>query len=121
MSVYVADFTSPTEWQVIHDDARDGGHGGTIDPATVLHTTNIDGTENHNYLIIQCPVCDSVSTHPVGGGAQPASVQQMFVNKVDVEGCPCGQVDAADATTLGESHVNLQVLRMDGPGRWQLS
>jgi len=117
VSVYVTDFTSATEWQVLHDEA---GHGGTVDPATVLHTKNIDGTENHNYLVIACPVCDSMSTHPVGGGAQAVSVQQMFVNKVDAEGCPCGQVLSADPTSLGESHVRLQVNRMDGPGRWQL-
>jgi len=117
LSVYVSDFTSPTEWQVIHSEA---GHGGTIDPATVNHVQNPDGTENHNFLIIQCPVCDSVSTHPVGGGAQPQSVQQMFVNHVAANGCPCGQVAASDPDTLGESHIRLQVNRMDGPGRWAL-
>ena len=121
MSIYVADFTSATEWQIVHDDAPGGGHGGTIDPATVKHTTDpVTGAQNHNYLVIPCPVCDSVSTHPVGGGAQPQSVQQMFVNKVDADGCVCGQVQSADPTSLGESHVRLQVNRMDGPGRWQL-
>jgi len=121
MSIYVASFTDAQSWEVIHDDAPGGGHGGTVDPTTVKHTVGIDGvTEDHNFLVIQCPVCDSVSTHPVGGGAQPQSVQQMFVNKVDSDGCPCGQVDATDATTLGESHVHLQCARMDGSGRWAL-
>ncbi|HYW86248.1 MAG TPA: hypothetical protein VFB50_00650 [Chloroflexota bacterium] len=115
MSIYVSDFTSATEWQVLHDE---GQHGGTIDPATVKHTVGIDGvTEDHNFLVIQCPVCDSVSTHPVGGGAQPQSVQQMFVNHASDNGCPCGQVDASDPNNLAESHVKLQILRMDGPGR----
>jgi len=117
MSVYVADFTSDTEWQVLHDEA---GHGGTIDPATVKHTLNIDGTENHNFMVIACPVCDSVSTHPVGGGAQPASVQQMFVTHAQTSGCPCGQVVEGDPDALGESHIRLLVNRMDGPGRWVL-
>jgi len=121
LSVYVADFTSATEWQIVHDDAPGGGHGGTINPATVTHATNPDGSENHDFLVIQCPVCDSASTHPVGGGAQPQSVQQMFVNHVGANGCPCGQVAASDPDTLGESHVRLQVNRMDGPGRWQLT
>ena len=120
MSIYVADFTSATEWQVLHDDAPGGGHGGTVDPATVKHTTNMDGSENHDFLVILCPVCDSSSTHPVGGGAQPQSVQQMFVNKVDAEGCVCGQVQSTDPTSLGESHVRLNVNRQDGPGRWAL-
>ena len=120
MSVYVSDYTSATEWQVLHDDPVGGGHGGTIDPATVKHTTNPDGSENHNFLIIACPMCDSVSTHPVGGGAQPQSVQQMFVNKCQATGCPCGQILDTDPDALGESHVHLQCARMDGPERWQL-
>src|SRR5262252_6475355 len=119
MSIYITDFsTSP--WSCVHDDAPGGAHTGTIDPTTIQHTTNMDGSSNHNFLVIQCPVCDSVSTHPVGGGAQSVSVQQMFVNKCQSDGCPCGQVQATDADALGESHVRLQVNRMEGPGRWTL-
>jgi len=47
-------------------------------------------------------------------------VQQMFVNHVAANGCPCGQVVATDPDSLGESHVRLQVNRMDGPMRWAL-
>ena len=120
MSIYVADFNG-TSWVCVHDDAPGGAHSGTIDPTSIVHTTDsITGAENHNFLVIQCPVCDSVSTHPVGGGAQPESVQQTFVNKCQSDGCPCGQVQATDADALGESHVRLQVNRMDGPGRWTL-
>jgi len=119
MSVYVTDF-SISPWSVNHDDAPGGAHEGTVDPATIVHTTNMDGTENHDFLIVVCPECQATSTHPVGGGAQPASVQQMFVTKCQTEGCPCGQVQATDQDALGESHVRLQVNRMDGPGRWQL-
>src|SRR5215831_7096187 len=108
MSIWVTDF-SATPWSVVHDDASGGAHTGTVDPTTIVHTTDIGGTENHNYLIITCPVCQAVSTHPVGGGAQPQSVQQMFVNKCQSDGCPCGQVQATDADALGESHVRLQV------------
>lgn len=117
MSVFVSDFDT---WQVTHDDAPGGTHTGTIDPLTIKHTANMDGTEDHNFLAIECPVCQSVSTHPVGGGAQPLSVQQMFVNKAQTDGCPCGQVAATDPDALGESHVRLLVNRMDGPGRYQL-
>src|SRR5215469_9682552 len=119
MSIYVADFTSTSEWQVVHDDAPGGAHEGSIDPATIVHAKNLDGTDNHNFLIVVCPVCQAVSTHPVGGGAQPQSVQQMFVNHVDATGCPCGQVASTDPVALGESHIRLLVNRMDGPGRWQ--
>ena len=119
MSVYVTDY-SITPWACVHDDAPGGAHEGTVDPATVVHTTNLDGSENHDFLVITCPVCQSVSTHPVGGGAQPLSVQQMFVTKCQSEGCPCGQIEATDPDGLGESHVRLQVNRQAGPGRWQL-
>jgi|SRR5215472_4301610 len=119
MSVYISDFSGPS-WVCVHDDAPGGAHEGTIDPTSIKHTVDLSGAENHNFLIVTCPVCDSVSTHPVGGGAQPASVQQMFVNHVDSSGCPCGQVASTDPAALGESHIRLLVNRMDGPGRWQL-
>jgi len=119
MSVYVIDF-SITPWVVIHDDAPGGGHEGTVDPATIVHTKTLDGTDDHNFLIIVCPVCQAASTHPVAGGAQPQSVQQLFVTHAQTSGCPCGQVAADDPDALGESHIRLLVNRMDGPGRWQL-
>lgn len=97
------------------------GHAGTIAAADIRWTTNMDGSDNHNFLILNCPDgCGGSSTHPVGGGAAPVEVQQMFVNKVNAEGCACGQVAATDSATLGESHIHLQVARMDGPDRWQL-
>ncbi|MBO0884365.1 MAG: hypothetical protein J2P17_29355, partial [Mycobacterium sp.] len=68
MSVFVSDFGDGTTWTVTHDDAPGGMHDGTIDPATVLHPLRPDGTPDHNYAVITCPVCGSVSTHPVGGG-----------------------------------------------------
>ena len=114
MSVFISDF-STTPWTVVHDDA---GHQGTIDPAAITHTTNIDGSENHLFLIVPCPVCDAVSTHPVGGGAQPAAVQQMFVQKAQQDGCPCGAIIGPDSSAAPEAHVRLNVNRMDGPGRW---
>jgi hypothetical protein len=86
----------------------------------VVHAKNLDGSDNHNFAVVVCPVCGAVSTHPVGGGAQPALVQHMFVTMAQTDGCPCGQVAATDADALGESHVRLQVNRMDGAGRWAL-
>jgi hypothetical protein len=118
MSVYVSDFApGDGTWTVTHDEA---GHTGAIQPTDVVHVQNIDGSDNHNFAVVVCPVCGAVSTHPVGGGAQPQSVQQMFVNMCQSDGCPCGQVVAGDADGLGESHVRLQVNRQDGMGRWQL-
>lgn len=120
MSVFISSFTT-TPWIVTHDDAPGGSHTGTIDPATILHTTDpMTGAENHNYIALTCPVCGSVSTHPVGGGAQPGSVQHMFVIHAQSNGCPCGQVEATDPDALADSHVRLQISRMDGPERIQI-
>jgi hypothetical protein len=119
VSIYVTDY-SASPWTVVHDDAPGGAHEGTVDPSTVTHPSNA-GIDDHNFLTIICPVCQSVSTHPASGGAQPQSVQQMFVIQAQNNGCPCGQVAADDPDALSESHVRLQVNRMDGPGRWQLS
>jgi len=97
------------------------GHSGTIPAAEVRWTTGIDGSENHNYIRLECPDgCGASSTWPVGGGADAVNGQRMFVHKTDHAGCACGQVAATDSTTLGESHVRLNVNRQDGPGRWQL-
>jgi hypothetical protein len=106
---------------VIHDDARDGGHGGTIDPATVVHTTSIDGSPNANFLSITCPVCGATSTHPVGGGAQPSQVQQMFARKLlppNPEACPCGNLAAGKPTLLTIAHLKTHADQLDGTGRW---
>jgi len=118
MSVRPTNFLPNGDVEVIYDEL---GHSGTIPAAEIRWTTDISGAENHNYIVLECPDgCGASSTHPVGGGAAPAEVQQMFVHKTDHEGCACGQVTGTDTTALGESHVRLNVNRMDGPGRWQL-
>jgi len=118
MSVRPVNFLPNGDVEVVYDEL---GHHGTIAAADIHHSLNADGIENHNFIVLHCPDgCGENSTHPVGGGAAPDEVQQMFVNKCQSDGCPCGQVQATDADALGESHVRLQVNRMDGPGRWRL-
>jgi hypothetical protein len=103
---------------VVYDEQ---GHSGTIPVGEVAWAANSDGSHNHNFIVLVCPDgCGATSTHPVGGGAAPVDVQQMFVNKVASEGCACGQIQPTDADAVGESHVRLNVNRMDGPGRWVL-
>jgi hypothetical protein len=119
MSVRPVNFLPDGSIDVVYDEL---GHSGTIPAAEVQWATNMQGGHDHNFIVLQCPDgCGASSTHPVGGGAAPVEVQQMFVNKTTSEGCACGQVDATDADTLGESHVRLNVNRLDGPGRWQLA
>ena len=118
MSVRPVAFNADGSIDVVFDET---GHTGTLPAADIHWTTKLDGSDDHNYVILNCPDgCGGSSTHPVGGGAAPVEVQQMFVNKCQAEGCPCGQIAASDPDALGESHVHLQVARMDGPDRWQL-
>lgn len=122
MSVKVTSFDDPTAWPYVHDDAPGGSHGGTLDPATVTWGVNMDGSGNHTSMVVPCPFegCGSVSTWPVGGGADAVLGQQLFVTKTEAEGCPCGQIEAGRSDGVPESHVRLNCNRMDGPGRWQL-
>ena len=118
MSVRPIQFNADGSIDVVYDEL---GHSGTIPAAEVRWATGIDGTPNHSYIVLDCPDgCGASSTHPVGGGAAPADVQQMFVNKTQAEGCACGVCAPGDKTSLPESHVRLNVNRMDGAGRWQL-
>jgi len=115
MSVRPVTFNPDGSIDVVFDEL---GHSGTIPAAEVQWATNIDGSHNHNFIMLNCPDgCGASSTHPVGGGAAPTDVQQMFVQKTEREGCACGNVDPG-TTALPESHVRLNVNRMDGPGRW---
>jgi hypothetical protein len=118
MSVRPVRFAPDGSIDVVFDEL---GHSGTIPAAEVQWSQNMDGSHNHNFIVLNCPDgCGASSTHPVGGGAAPADVQQMFVNKVAAEGCACGQTAANDTSGTPASHVRLNVNRMDGIGRWQL-
>jgi hypothetical protein len=116
MSVRPITFQPNGDIEVVYDE---GGHSGTIPAADVAWATQIDGSHNHNFIVLVCPDgCGATSTHPVGGGAAPSEVQQMFVHKTEAEGCACGNV-MAGTNAVPESHVRLNCSRMDGPERWQ--
>ena len=118
MSVRPITFNPDGSIEVIYDEL---GHSGTIPAAEVRWTTGIDGAENHNYIVLNCPDgCGASSTHPVGGGADAPNVQQMVVHKTELEGCACGNVAAA-TNAVPEAHVHLNVARMDGEERWAIA
>jgi hypothetical protein len=118
MSVRPVLFNTDGSIDVVFDEQ---GHSGTIPAADVQWGTKVDGSHDHNFIVLVCPDgCGASSTHPVGGGAAPADVQQMFVEKTQREGCACGNVAPGDTSALPESHVRLNVNRLDGAGRWAL-
>ena len=117
MSVRPVVFNADGSIDVVFDEL---GHSGTIAATDVVWAKNSDGADDHNFIVLYCPDgCGSSSTHPVGGGAAPAEVQQMFVHNTEREGCACGNVAAA-TNAVPEAHVHLNVARMDGEERWQL-
>lgn len=94
-------------------------HEGVIPAGQIVWATKVDGTPDHNTIVLECPDgCGSVSWHPVGGGAAPAEIQGMFVDKIERDGCACGNVTAR-TDSVPEAHVHLNVSRMDGHDRWQ--
>jgi hypothetical protein len=104
--------------EVVFDEQ---GHSGMIVAADIHWTQGLDQTENHSFIILNCPDgCGATSTHPVGGGAAAPDVQQMFVEKTERDGCACGAVHPG-TTGVPEAHARLNCSRMDGPERWQAS
>jgi hypothetical protein len=115
VSVRPVTFNADGSIDVVFDEL---GHSGTIPAAEVQWATQMDGSHNHNFIVLNCPDgCGATSTHPVGGGADAPNVQQMFVEKTKREGCGCGNV-AAGTNAVPEAHVHLNVARMDGEDRW---
>jgi hypothetical protein len=115
MSVRPTNFLPDGSIDTVFDEM---GHTGTIPAAEVKWSQGMDGSDNHNFIVLNCPDgCGASSTHPVGGGAAPADVQKMFVEKTGREGCACGNVEAA-TNAVPEAHVHLNVARMDGEDRW---
>jgi hypothetical protein len=103
--------------EVVFDET---GHTATIPAAEVKWGTDPSGAENHNFIVLTCPDgCGGTSTWPVGGGAAAALGQEMFVRKIDLEGCVCGTVRAR-ASQGAVDHVKELVTAMDGEDRWAL-
>lgn len=117
MSVRPVTFQENGDIDVVYDEQ---GHSGTIPAAEVQWATDMQGGHNHNFIVLNCPDgCGASSTHPVGGGAAPADVQQMFVHKATLEACACGHIEPGNAN-VADAHMHLQADRMDGPERWQI-
>jgi len=130
VSVYISNFDNPDgTWTVVHDDAASGSHTGQVQPTDVVRAINMDGSPNENFATLTCPVCGDTSTHPVGGGAQPPLVQELFVRLALREDCPCPQITnlkmvgraTKDATQAAHDHVKEHAEAMDGEGRWQVT
>jgi hypothetical protein len=100
-------------WTYAHDE---GGHEGTLDPATVTYGTNIDGTDNLNVVVIPCPEGDGVSFWPPGGGADALLGQSLHVMVAMQPGLAREGKTAEQAA----AEVKQRVIDTDGLERWVL-
>jgi hypothetical protein len=98
------------------------GHSGTIPAADIAWAADpMTGAEDHNHIVLTCPDgCGSASNWPVGGGADAAVGQELFVRKINLEGCACPDVTQPDPPTDAIAHVKELVTAMDGAERWAL-
>jgi hypothetical protein len=116
VSIYVSDFKAAGGWTVVHEEAA---HQGTIQPTDVVFSKTPDGTPDFRMLLVTCPVCQAVSTHPVGGGAVPPQVQEMFLRTLlRPTDCPCGNLPAGRPLLLTIAHLKTHADQMDHTGRW---
>jgi hypothetical protein len=118
MSVKVTSFADPAAWDYEHDDAPGGGHGGTLDPATVTYGQNVDGSDNLNTVVVPCPFenCGSVSYWPPGGGADALLGQMLHVQLAMQPGLSREAKSAEQAA----AEVKARVVATDGEQRWVL-
>ena len=117
MSIRPTNFLPNGDIEIVFDEQ---GHTGTIPANEVKWATDPITGDNHNFITLECPDgCGATSTWPVGGGADAAMGQEMFVRKVDLEGCACGTVPAR-ASQNAIDHVHELVTAMDGEERWAL-
>jgi hypothetical protein len=119
MSVKITNFET---WEVMHDDAPGGSHGGTLDPTTLTYGKNIDGTDNVHIVVVPCPFegCGSVSYWPPGGGSDALLGQSLHV--IMAYSQPVAQargVEVMDVVDAAED-VKQRVIDTDGEERWVL-
>src|SRR5215468_1985695 len=93
MSVRPVNFNADGSIDAVFDEM---GHSGTVPADQVKWAKNVDNTDNYQFIVLPCPDgCGSASTHPVGGGAAPAGVQEMFARMLlppNPQACPCGRL-----------------------------
>jgi hypothetical protein len=106
---------SDGSYSYTHDE---GGHGGSLDAATVSYGQNLDGSPDYYVVAVPCPECGSVSFWPSGGGADALMGQSLHV-KMAMR--PSG-LERSAPLTLEEAtaQVKQRVIATDGEQRWVL-
>lgn len=124
---------SGTGIEVVHDEF---GHGGTVAFGDINFAARVGGGVDRRFIVIVCPVlgCNSMSVHPLSGGAAPRVIQRLFAHMlkrlgvatggtlppaiVSALGLPDGDVSTWDAV---KAKLRILVERMDGTGRFQIA
>lgn len=104
-------------YEIWHDEKD---HGGQISAEQVNFATDAaDGSEIYKIIGLYCPDDGDSSWHPIGGGAAPEEVQQMFAQVISTQGCPCGLIQGPIPLRFAQAHVKKHADAMDGRGRYR--
>lgn len=110
-------FDSNGNITVFHDEFQ---HGGTV------HVDNVPFVDGFDLVLLFCPVCNSVSAHPISGGGAPEMVQELFIRKIrrasqaipNLPDLP-PQVNARRPFANVKAYVKARTEALDGPGRFK--
>lgn len=95
-------------------------HGGVVAFAAVRFGRDEAGGVNVDVLEVACPVCGALSVHPVGGGADPARIQLLFLRTIRRRRAILGLPVAVGTLAGAKAFVRNRVEAQDGPTRWRL-
>lgn len=104
-------------YQVWHDEFN---HGGEVPVSEIEFNPTLQGGVDFQIIKLPCPAgCNSISWHPIGGGADPDGVQPMFAQIISERGCSCGLISGPISLRLAQAHVKKHTDAMDGRGRYR--
>lgn len=117
MSIRPTQFNGDGSIDVWHDERQ---HGGVINANDIKFVRRPDDTVDHDFIILECPVaqCDSMSVHPVSGGADPEAVQSLFAHAYKRE--RTGPLRDVDTWDKAAKRVRERAEALDGVGRFRL-
>jgi len=114
MAVLPIRITATGTVEVSHDD-----HGGSLPLSSLTFAKRIDGSDDPRFVVVPCPGCPAVSTHPISGGAAPEHVQRLFMRLALARRAAFGATANAGRAAV-KRRVRLLVGAMDGAERWKL-
>lgn len=96
-------------------------HRSTLSLSAVRYVDGPDANTLPDVFEITCPTCGGQSSHPLTGGADAPSAQELFVRQARRLGCPCGQLPPGRSFLVVIAHIKTHVSRLNGQWRAKAS